>query len=411
MLSDRMKLNIKAAVSILILSLISFALGAKFGNKPLLISPETTLTVKKTGETAAQDDPLLPLAQVLQKIQDKYVGEVEVPALVEGAIKGMVGSLKDPYSVYMGTKEFEDFMITINGSFGGVGMSLGVDEKGNVVVVSPVEDTPAQRAGILPRDRVVGVDDITITDQSLDEVVGYIRGEKGTKVTIYIERDENKNPLKFDLVREDIRQKTVKQEMLSKDVGYVKIISFDSHTHEDFAKAIDILKKKGLEGLVLDLRNNPGGSLQESVSVADEILGEGLVVYTEDRNGNRLEEYYSDERSLGIPLVVIVNENSASASEIVAGAIQDHGAGILVGKKTFGKGSVQELDPFEEGGGIKITIAKYYIPSGRSIDGVGIVPNVEISLEEDVIYFDVPREKDTQLAKALEVLKTIMDKK
>jgi carboxyl-terminal processing protease len=340
----------------------------------------------------------------MKLIQQRYVEEVDPSILVEGAIRGMVESLEDPYSIYLGAKEFEDMIISISGSFSGVGMTLGMDEKGNVIVVSPIEDTPAHRAGILPRDRIVKVDDIPIVDQSLDEVVGYIRGEKGTKVTIYVERQVGEPLLRFDLIREDIRQKTVKYEMLSQDVGYIRITSFDSHTHEDFVNAAKTLKDQGMKAMILDLRNNPGGSLHACVMVANELLGEGLIVYTEDRNQIRLEEYYSDESKIGLPLAVLINQNTASASEIVAGAIQDHGEGILVGEKTFGKGSVQQLEPFDNGAGIKLTIAKYYIPSGRSIDGIGVQPDIKVELEEGANVFVVPRDKDTQLMEALKVL-------
>jgi carboxyl-terminal processing protease len=297
-------------------------------------------------------------------------------------------------------------MISVNGSFEGVGISLGFEEKsGAIVVISPIEGTPAQKAGILPQDRIIKVDDVDMTGKSIDDAVRLLRGPKGTKVTLYIERPGIKNLLKFDLVRDNIKLKTVAYEMLDKNIGYIKITSFDSYTSDEFNKAITDLKKKGVKGLILDLRNNPGGSLYESVKVADQILGKGLVVYTEDRNKNKLEEYYSDESKLSIPLVVLVNENSASASEILAGAIQDYKAGILVGTKTFGKGSVQELEPFENGAGLKITIARYFIPSGRSIDGVGIQPNVKAELNKGLNPLSVPKEKDNQLAKALEILR------
>ncbi|AYO31175.1 S41 family peptidase [Biomaibacter acetigenes] len=413
MLTDRWKNVIKVAVVCITVSLLSFILGARTASSPFYVfkkNPmETTLSGNKQPEPTEKIDDLeklKPVADVMKIIKAKYVKDVNDSSLVEGAIRGMVQSLEDPYSIYMNPAEFEDFMISVNGSFEGVGISLGSDEKtGAVIVISPIEGTPAQKAGILPQDRIIKVDDVDIRGRSIDDVVRLLRGPKGTKVTLYIERPGIKNLLKFELVRDNIRLKTVAYEMLDKNIGYIKITSFDSYTSDEFNNAITELKKKGVKGLILDLRNNPGGSLYESVKVADRILGKGLVVYTEDRNKNKLEEYYSGESKLSIPLVVLVNENSASASEILAGAIQDYKAGILVGTKTFGKGSVQELEPFENGAGLKITIARYFIPSGRSIDGVGIQPNVKAELNKGLNPFLVPKEKDNQLAKALEILR------
>ncbi|RKL64095.1 S41 family peptidase [Thermoanaerobacteraceae bacterium SP2] len=413
MLTDRWKNVIKVAVVCMTVSLLSFILGARTASSPFYVfkkNPmETTLSGNKQPEPTEKIDDLeklKPVADVMKIIKAKYVKDVNDSSLVEGAIRGMVQSLEDPYSIYMNPAEFEDFMISVNGSFEGVGISLGSDEKtGAVIVISPIEGTPAQKAGILPQDRIIKVDDVDIRGRSIDDVVRLLRGPKGTKVTLYIERPGIKNLLRFELVRDNIRLKTVAYEMMDKSIGYIKITSFDSYTSDEFNNAITELKKKGVKGLILDLRNNPGGSLYESVKVADRILGKGLVVYTEDRNKNKLEEYYSGESKLSIPLVVLVNENSASASEILAGAIQDYKAGILVGTKTFGKGSVQELEPFENGAGLKITIARYFIPSGRSIDGVGIQPNVKAELNKGLNPFLVPKEKDNQLAKALEILR------
>jgi carboxyl-terminal processing protease len=406
--AERWKNIILVAVLCTAVSLLSFILGARSASVPSYVLNKThkdAALSEKAGESSDLEK-LKPVADVMKLIKSKYVRDTDDDSLVDGAIRGMVQSLKDPYSVYMGPDEFENFMISVNGSFEGVGISLGFEEKsGAIVVISPIEGTPAQKAGILPQDRIIKVDDVDMTGKSIDDAVRLLRGPKGTKVTLYIERPGIKNLLKFDLVRDNIKLKTVAYEMLDKNIGYIKITSFDSYTSDEFNKAITDLKKKGVKGLILDLRNNPGGSLYESVKVADQILGKGLVVYTEDRNKNKLEEYYSDESKLSIPLVVLVNENSASASEILAGAIQDYKAGILVGTKTFGKGSVQELEPFENGAGLKITIARYFIPSGRSIDGVGIQPNVKAELNKGLNPLSVPKEKDNQLAKALEILR------
>lgn len=400
---------LKVAVLCIAVSLLSFFAGAIFektASNSYKKDNDDNLVAATLNEQHEMER-LKPISDVMEIIQSKYVKDVETEKLIEGAIRGMVASLEDPYSVFMNESEFLNFITALNGAFGGVGMVLSADEiTGEIIVVSPIEGTPAYKAGILPRDIVVKVNDVDLAGKSIDDAVALLRGEKGTKVTVYIKRGNNQELLKFQLMRDDIRVTTVNYEVIDNNIGYIKITSFDSKTYDEFKAALNRLKEQGITGLILDLRNNPGGSLYESVLIADEILGKGLIVYTEDRNRNRLEEYYSDEDKISVPLVVLINENSASASEIVAGAIQDHKAGILVGTKTFGKGSVQEIQPFENKTGMKLTIAKYFIPSGRSIDGIGVKPDVEVELDEETNIFDVPREKDFQLLKALEIFKS-----
>ncbi len=408
MQNKNVKHMFKVAVLCIAISLLSFFAGAAVVSKPFYAiskGDDKNVAAVVDGQTDLQH--LKPVVDVIKLIEDKYVKDVETEKLIEGAIKGVVESLGDPYSVYMNETEFQDFIASINGSFSGVGMVLSADEStGDIIVVSPIEGTPAQKAGILPKDIIVKVDDIELAGKSLDEAVKLLRGEKGTKVVVYIKRQDNEDLLEFELMRDDIRVTTIKHEIIDDDVGYIKITSFDSQTYDEFKAAVDSLQKQGIKGLILDLRNNPGGSLYESVRIADEILGKGMIVYTEDRNKNKLEEYYSDNNRISLPLVVLINENSASASEIVAGAIQDHKAGVLVGTKTFGKGSVQEIEPFQDGTGMKLTIARYYLPSGRSIDGIGVEPDIKVELSKDISPFDIPRKKDSQLLKALDIVKS-----
>jgi len=398
---------LKVAVLCIAVSLLSFFIGATFGKTSSHIYNKDNDVVTTSLNEQPDMERLKPISDVMKLIESKYVKDVETKKLIEGAIRGMVASLEDPYSVFMDESEFQDFITALNGAFGGVGMVLSADENtGEILVVSPIEGTPAYNAGILPRDIVVKVNDVDLAGKSLDEAVRLLRGEKGTKVTVYIKRENSQELLQFQLTRDDIRVTTVNHEVIDNNIGYIKITSFDAKTYDEFKSALDSLENQGVKGLILDLRNNPGGSLYESVLIADEMLGKGLIVYTEDKNNNRLEEYYSDENKISVPLVVLINENSASASEIVAGAIQDHKAGVLVGTETFGKGSVQEIQPFENKTGMKLTIAKYYIPSGRSIDGIGVKPDVEVKLDEETSIFDVPKERDYQLLKAIEVLKS-----
>lgn len=408
MLGKRAKNGIKVAVLCITVSLLSFIFGTKMADiRPFYAFNKS----EKSSEVSQQDllklEKLSPIIDVMDLIENKFIREVDISQLIDGAIRGMISSLDDQYSVYMSPSEFEDFIISLNGSFEGVGISIAADEKtGDIIVVSPIEGAPAHRAGILPKDKIIKVNETDIRGKSVDEAVKLLRGEKGTKVVIQIERAGIKQPMKYELIRESIRLKTVKQEVIDDDIGYVKITSFDTHTADEFEDAINVLKKHGIQGLIIDLRNNPGGSLHESVKVADQILGEGLIVYTVDKNNKKLEEYYSDSRKLSLPLVVLINENSASAAEIVAGAVQDHGAGVLVGTKTFGKGSVQEVEPFENGSGLKLTIANYHIPSGRCIDGMGIEPNITVKLDEGINPLLVKRENDIQLEKALKTVKS-----
>lgn len=398
---------LKVAILCLAVSLLSFFIGINLGKTSSYRNTDAEDIVAATVTDQSDIELLKPISDVMKLIKSKYIDDVDTEKLIEGAIKGMVEALGDPYSVYMNQSEFRDFITALDGSFGGVGIVLSVDENtGEIIVVSPIEGTPAYKAGILPRDVIVKVDDVDLTGKSLDDAVRLLRGKKGTQVTVYVKRGDEQELLEFQLTRDDIRVTTVNYEVLDDNIGYIKITSFDSKTYDEFKSALDSLINKGIKGLILDLRNNPGGSLYESVLIADEILGEGIIVYTEDRNKNRLEEYYSDGDKISVPLVVLINENSASAAEIVAGAVKDHKAGILVGTKTFGKGSVQEIQPFENKTGMKLTIAKYYMPSGRCIDGIGIEPDIEVELDKETSIFNVPREKDLQLLKALEIFKS-----
>jgi len=391
------KKTLLTVFAVIILCIFSFYLGLSFKAMPLY-------ALKEDATAKEYNKDVESLLEVKDYIKKKFVRDIPDSTLIEGAIKGMVESLKDPYSVYMDKNEFEDFVTSINGSFEGVGLSLGVDEKTkNIIVISPIEGTPAHKAGILPRDVIVRVDKVDLRGKSLDEAVKLLRGKKGTKVTVYVERPGIKDLLKFELIRDNIKIRTVKSEMIEGQIGYIKITSFDTYTPQELNEALKNLKDKKIKGLILDLRNNPGGALDSAVKVADILLGKGLIVYTEDKNKNRLEEFYSDESKVEIPFVVLINENSASAAEIVAGAVKDFKAGLLIGEKTFGKGTVQELVPLAGGGGIKLTIAKYYLSSGRSIDGEGVIPDVVIKAEEESVNPSI--EKDAQLKKAVEVLK------
>ncbi|HMM19510.1 MAG TPA: S41 family peptidase [Selenomonadales bacterium] len=336
------------------------------------------------------------LFRVIYIVKSRYVEEVSPGTLLTGAVKGVVGSLGDPHSIYMDPKLYKEFMIETEGSFGGVGIVLGVKDK-VLTVVSPIEGTPGEKAGIKSGDQIVQIDGQDTKDMALDEAVGKIRGPEGSQVTLGIRR--NQEIKDYTLTRSNIQIKTVSGKMLPDGIGYIRLSMFNENTGNDFYRKYQELEKEGMKALILDLRDNPGGLLQESVKVAGKLVPKGPIVSVIQRGGQP-ETQYSMLEAPQYPLVVLVNGGSASASEIVSGAVQDTGAGTLVGTKTFGKGSVQTIMPLGGGAAIKLTIAKYYTPNGRSINGVGIEPDVEIEAQET----QEPG-KDVQLDKAIEVIK------
>lgn len=376
--------------------LLSNTLSLHFGDKVLLEtdSPETAVSLQK-------------LVMLKDYLGDNYYQPIEENDLMEGALKGMFNSIGDPYTVYMNSNEFENFMTETEGSFGGIGIQVTIDEKGLVTVIAPIEDTPGERAGLKSGDKIVKVDGEDVIGMELDEVVDKMKGEEGTKVSLTISREGREDYLEKEITREVIRIKTVKSEMLEDDLGYIRISMFDENTSEDFSSHLKELENQDMRGLIIDLRGNPGGSLREVVEISDRILGEQTIVYTEDREGKK-EYYDSDkENQLEIPLVLLVNEGSASASEILAGAVKDSKSGTLVGSTTFGKGIVQTVQTLSDGSGMKYTSSEYFTPNGINIHGKGIKPDVAIEIPEELLQQPtVELEEDPQFQKALEVLQS-----
>ena len=336
--------------------------------------------------------------RAFKAVQAQYVEGIDTQRLISGAIRGMVGSLEDPHSVYMDEKLYNEFKVETSGAFGGVGIVVGMKDK-HLIVVSPIEGTPGEKAGIKSGDRIVRIDGAETKNMPLDEAVGKIRGPEGSQITLSIERGESE-VIDFALTRSIIDIKTVGGKMLDEQTGYIRITTFNEHTGADFLKKYQELEELGMKRLVLDLRNNPGGIVEESVKVAGRLVPKGPVVSMVTRNGKK-ETRNSNLETPPIPLAVLVNGGSASASEIVAGAVQDTHAGTLVGTKTFGKGSVQTIFRLSDGA-IKLTIAKYFTPAERSINGVGIEPDI-------VVEGNGERRgeigADAQLDKALEILR------
>ena len=390
-------------------------------------------------------EDLKVFTEVLGLLQREYVEERKSKDLVYGAIKGMLETL-DPHSAFMTPGMYKEMQAETKGRFEGIGIEITVKE-GILAVVSPIEDTPAFKAGILAGDQILKIDGEPTKNFTLMDAVKRLRGPKGTKVTIAIMREGFAKPRDFTLVREVIPVRSVRYELLEKHYGYIRVSQFQEKTDSEFEKAMKALEEENkgpLKGLVLDLRNNPGGLLDQAVKVADRFIGSGLIVSVEGRRENQRMKFQAHPQSTDAinhsPLVVLVNGGSASGSEIVAGAIQDHGRGILLGTQTFGKGSVQTIYPLKDGSGLRLTTARYYTPNGRSIQAKGIVPDIivkpsqteegkvaplpkpptERDLERHLIEIEkgLPKEKpvkeevkekkpaDNQLERALELLKS-----
>lgn len=328
-------------------------------------------------------------------IETKYVNDTDDVKLIDGAINGMVKSLNDPHSNYLSPKMYKTLMEQTEGSFAGIGVVMGMDNEQKIHIVGIMENSPGQKAGLQEGDEILAVDGVPVTQMAFDEVAAHVRGQAGTDVVLTIMRDNANQDI--TITRDNIKLKTVGHKMLDNNIGYIQIVSFSEDTANEFNEAYNDLKNQGMKALVLDLRNNPGGLLTTCVEIAKKLVPKGEIVSIVDKQGNK-ETYSSSLEAPEYPLVVLINKNSASASEILSGAIQDTKTGTIIGNTSYGKGSVQTILPMFEDDAVKLTIAKYYTPSGRSIDGTGITPDIEINLDENAT-------SDTQLDKALEVLK------
>lgn len=363
-------------------SFFVLCLGAVFGMGFSVAGYAAAQPEKVAVELPLQE--LRTFADIFGRIKASYVEPVEDKVLLESAIRGMLSDL-DPHSSYLNEEEYKELRVGTSGEFGGLGIEVGMED-GFIKVISPIDDTPAQRAGVLAGDLIVRLDDTPVKGLSLNEAVNMMRGKPGSSLVLTIVRKGEEKPLKIEVVRAVIKVTSVKSRLLDERFAYVRISQFQSHTTDDMLKAVRKLEesaKEGLKGLVLDLRNNPGGVLNAAVSVSDAFLEQGLIVYTEGRvNDSALRfEAAPDDVLKGAPIVVLVNAGSASASEIVAGALQDHNRAVIMGKQTFGKGSVQTIIPINQHSAVKLTTARYFTPSGRSIQAEGIKPDIEL---EDV---------------------------
>jgi carboxyl-terminal processing protease len=338
-------------------------------------------------DTDSESTNNLPLQQlrvfadIFGRIKANYVEPVDDEVLLQNAIRGMVSGL-DPHSNYLDAEEYKDLQVGTKGEFGGLGIEVGMED-GFVKVIAPIDDTPAARAGVRSGDLIVRLDETPVKGMSLNEAVALMRGKPGTALELTIIRKGEEKPIKITVVRDVIRVASVKSRLLDERFAYLRISQFQTHTARDMLKVLRKLKdesKGTLQGMVLDLRNNPGGVLNAAVSVSDAFLEAGLIVYTKGRESDSQLRFEAapDDVLNGAPIVVLVNEGSASASEIVAGALQDHGRAVIMGSQTFGKGSVQTIIPISDTSAVKLTTARYFTPSGRSIQAEGIKPDIEL---------------------------------
>lgn len=357
-------------------------------------------------EGSVVDERLVSKLQLLEDYIDKYyyLDEVGNAELQTGIYKGMMDALGDPYSVYYSAEELDVFMQQAEGTYYGIGAYMSLDAAtGLPLVTGVIPGTPAESADIRPDDLVYEVDGVSVYGMSLDAAVALIKGPEGTSVTLTIVRESEDDFLEITLNRAKVETPTVTLTMFENDMAYIEIQEFDDVTVDQFAEALAEAKGSGMKGLIIDLRGNPGGSLKAVTDICKMILPEGMIVYTEDKNGDRDEYKCDGKRELKVPLVVLTDGNSASAAEIMAGAIKDHGMGTLVGTTTFGKGIVQQVVPFRDGSAIKITISAYYTPNGNNIHGIGIEPDIECPFDSEA-YYGSEDHPDNQLEKAKEVL-------
>lgn len=381
-------------------------------------------------------EELKTFTEVLSMVKKHYVEDTKSKDLVYGAIRGMLNSL-DPHSSFMTAEGYKDMQVETKGEFGGIGIQIGMKES-MLTVIAPIEDTPAFKAGIKAGDKIGKINNVTTRDMTLQDAVSKMRGAPKTTVTISIMREGWKELKDFTLTREIIKVKSVKSKVLEGSIGYVKINQFQEQTSNDLAAALKKLNEEKITSLVLDLRNDPGGLLNSSIDVASQFLEKGkLVVYTKTRSGEKSEFFTDNNDHFKLPMVVLVNQGSASASEIVAGALKDWNRAVTIGTVTFGKGSVQTVIPLSDGSGLRLTTAKYYTPKGKSIQGTGITPDIIVKLEakngakehpvlrekdlehhlkneqadpkgeeKETAPFEVDEKDDIQLQRAVDILKT-----
>lgn len=403
---SKKKLLLIVVITVLITAFTTYTFGnfalVKAGDKVLV--SENDFNIMKT-----YTQKYNKFEKLINYAKENFLYEADEEVMLEGALKGMLSALGDPYTEYMTQKEFNSLLEQTKGSYEGIGVYITPSDDNRIMVVSPIEDTPAEKAGLKTGDKIIKVNGTEYTADKMDDAIKIMKGMPNTSVTLTIlrvDKDGKSQTFDVDVMRETIKLVTVKSSMLEDNIGYIRITTFDEQTAADFKAQYKALEKQGMKGLVVDLRYNPGGIIDATVEITDMLIGEGFVTYTQTKAGER-EYYNSDKNKINIPYVLLVNEGSASASEIMAGAVKDTKSGTLIGTKTFGKGIVQRIQRFgSDGSGVKMTISEYFTPSGVNIHGIGIEPDIILELNEGTEgygseYFST----DNQLQKAVEVIK------
>ena len=391
---------------VILTAFLTLTLGNVFmvelGQK-VFLSKDEYGQMRKMSEKYAKQESIMQIAQ------RDFLYEADEQVMLEGALEGTLKALGDPYTQFMSREEYEALMQDTEGSYEGIGVYITASDDNKILIVSPIEDTPAEKAGLKTGDKIIRINGAEFTADQIDAAVKIMKGEPGTSVTLTIQRvnSDGSNDISDVVVnREKIRIKTIKPAMLDDNIGYIRITTFDMQTAKDFKTAYEALKNKGMNKLVIDLRYNPGGMINSTVEISDMFMNEGIVTYTKTKAGE-VEYFKSDSKAEDIPIVLLINEGSASASEIMAGAMKDTQRATLIGTKTFGKGIVQKVQGFgSDGEGIKMTVSEYFTPAGINIHGIGIEPDIEVQLPEDAQGYGYEfYETDNQLQKAVEVLR------
>ena len=361
---------------------------------------------QKMSSSVLTDSATVEKVEYLEKLIDQeYLGDIDKSDLAEGIYAGLLYGLGDVYSRYYTAEEYAQETASTDGSYVGIGVSIQKNKNGGVQIAECYEGGSGKKAGLISGDVITAIDDTDVTDMELSEVVRLIRQNEGRNIVLTVQRENEESPLSITVEVTNVELPAVFSEMLDKETGYIQITQFTGVAPQQYKEAFADLKEQGMEKMIVDLRDNPGGLLTSVCDILREILPKGRIVYTEDKYGNREEETCDGEKELDMPLAVLVNESSASASEIFAGAVQDYGIGKIVGTTTYGKGVVQELRPLNDGSAVKLTISDYYTPNGNSINKVGIKPDIEVKLAAELLNkTDITHEEDNQLQEARKVL-------
>ena len=396
--------SVKKTLIVILFLLISLGVGFVFGN---------VFSISVLGHGSNSNSVQISKLKVLEQYIDRFfLNDVDEQNLEDYTYKGLLAGLGDPYSTYYTKEEYEEMMESLEGNYCGIGVLCTQDTTtGEVVVLNAFKKGSAYEQGIRSGDRILKVNGESIVDEDLQTIVSKIRGEEGTKVTLTVYQSETKQQKDFTVERRETENETVTYEMLDNKIGYITVSEFDDVTADQFNEAVETLEEQNMSGLIIDLRNNGGGVLTAAQKMLDRLLPKCLLTYTEDKNGDKQEYWAEDDQKLDKPLVVLINGQSASASELFSGAIKDYEIGTLVGTKSFGKGIVQSIFPLNDGSAVKLTVAKYYTPNGICIHETGIEPDVEVELPSSVTNpLNVTRDQDTQLTKAIDVLKEAIAK-